>query len=52
MWREVVELPQSKVVWVVVLVQGGDVLHVGVVHQGVEGDLATVEEVEYLGSSL
>ena len=35
--------------WVEVGREGGDVPHVGVVHQGAEGDGATVEEVEDLG---
>ena len=46
-----VQLPLRDPVRVEVGGQGGDVAHVGVVHQGGEGDGATVEEVQDLGSS-
>ena len=46
-----VELPLWDPVRVEVGGQGGDVAHVGVVHQGGEGDGAAVEEVQDLGSS-
>ena len=46
-----VELPLRDPVGVEVGGQGGDVAHVGVVHQGLEGDGAAVQEIKYLGSS-
>ena len=46
-----VELPLRDPVGVEVGGQGGDIAHVGVVHQGLESDGAAVQEIEDLGSS-
>ena len=46
-----VELSLGDPVRVEVGGQGRDVAHVGVIHQGLEGDGAAVQEIEDLGSS-
>ena len=43
-----IQFPLGDPVWVKVRCQGRDVPHVGVVHQGLECDGTSVEEIEYL----